>query len=255
MLGVPSDDHDAFARWSDAVFASPDTVDPDALAGIISELMEMWQYFDKMLAQRKTTPGEDLLTALIQSEIDGECLSDLNMVMLCATLLAAGVESAKNLISGAALALAQHPEQRRILVEEPSLIRTGVEEFLRWVSPVRNVGRRAKEATQIRGQIIEPDDYVVMLYESANRDEEIWSSPSIFDVTRRPDPAQLAFGWGEHICLGAGLARLEIRIVFEELLSRYPHYEVVGCPQRIPSAMSNGLTTLPVRLMPGNGAS
>jgi cytochrome P450 len=161
-------------------------------------------------------------------------------------LLIAGNETTRGLIAGAGLAMAEQPEQRRILVDEPELMPGAVEEFLRYVTPVTHMCRTALDDVELHGQQIAKGDFLCLLYAAANRDEDVWDRADELDVTRAPDPAHLAFGFAEHFCLGANLARREARIVLSELLARFPNYEVVGPVTRTRQHMTPGIKTMPV---------
>ena len=163
------------------------------------------------------------------------------------TLLGAGNETTRNLISGGAEALMAHPDQCAALARDPSLVPAAVEEMLRFVSPIKSFARTATSDTAIRGQAIANGDFVVLCYSAANRDEEIFGpTASSFDIHRPQTEPHLGFGVGEHICLGAHLARLEVRVLFEELLARYPEFEPAGEVKRVRSTLINGIEHMPV---------
>jgi cytochrome P450 len=245
MLGVPRSDRPNFKRWSDSMIEagggrrSPAT---DA------SLLEMLGYFQRHLAERRRAPKDDLISTLARSEIDGTALTDPEILMFCATLLAAGNETTRNLISGGSLLLMRHPDQRRRLLAEPRLLHNAVEEMLRWWTPVQTFTRRATCDTELRGRRMREGQAVLMLYASANRDEEIWGEDSDrFDIERdHAHLRHLAFGFGEHLCLGAPLARLEARVMFQELLARYPGFELAGEPELLHSRLMHGVEKLPV---------
>jgi cytochrome P450 len=182
-------------------------------------------------------------------EVDGEKLSEVEFDSFFLLLAVAGNETTRNLISGGMLALIEHPAERQKLLDDPSLIPSAVEEMLRWVSAVSQFRRTATRDTEIRGQKIREGDKVVVYYQSANRDEAVFKDPDTFDVTRSPNN-HLAFGIGEHFCLGANLARLEIRVMFEELLRRMPDIELAGPVRRLRSNFINGVKEMPVRFTP-----
>jgi cytochrome P450 len=171
------------------------------------------------------------------------------------SLLVAGNETTRNLVSGGTVALAEHPDQRAWFADAPGeRAAYAVEEMLRWVTPVKAFARTAAGDTELAGRAIAAGDYVVMLYASGNRDSSAFGpTAGCFDITRPPDPAHVAFGFGGHLCLGAGLARLEARIVFEELLTRFPGYELTGEPVRLQSTLINGVERLPAVLTPASG--
>lgn len=243
LLGVPGEDREQFRRWSDATIEAADGAD-ETTAARVSELAA---YLYAQIADHRRHPREDLLSDLVAAEIDGRALSDDELFVYCMTLLVAGNETTRNLISCAALELARHPDQRARLAREPSMMADGVEELLRWVTPVRSFARTATTDVEIAGTPVGEGDYVVMLYSSGNRDEAVFGpTAGRLDVARPTDPAHLAFGFGEHLCLGASLARLEARVVLEELLARFPDYEVVGEPLRLRSTLIEGLVEMQV---------
>ncbi len=163
------------------------------------------------------------------------------------SLLVAGNETTRHLISGGMMALAEHPDQRAALAADPALIPAAVEECLRWVTPIQQFARTVTRDTEVGGVPVSADDYLVMLYASGNRDEAAFGpTADRFDAMRPIEAPNLAFGFGEHLCLGAALARLEARIVFEELLARYPGYEIAGAAEWLPSSLVRGPHAVPV---------
>jgi cytochrome P450 len=243
MLGIPARDRDRFRIWSDGIIAAADA----GTEASMPVLQELFGYFFEVLAQRRLERADDLISALAFAEVDGEKLADDEILMFCMTLLVAGNETTRNLISGAARALTRFPDQRRRLLAEPALLPNAVDEMLRFVTPIKTFARTATEDTTIRGQRIAAGDYVVLLYASANRDEEVWGPDADrFDVGRTPGPGHLAFGIGQHSCLGANLARLETRILFEELFRRFPHFELAGDVVPLRSTLMNGIVEMPV---------
>jgi cytochrome P450 len=245
MLGVPRADRPQFKRWSDAMIQAGGgqrTPETDACVG------EMLGYFAAVLAERRRAPKDDLVSTLARAEIEGEQLSDASILMFCITLLAAGNETTRNLISGGSLLLMRNPDERQRVLADPALLPNAIEEMLRWWTPVRSFTRRATRDTALRGKTIREGQSVLLLYASANRDEEVWGEDAErFDVGRDHKTARhLAFGFGEHLCLGAPLARLEARVVFEELLARFPRFELAGEPQMLFSRLMHGVEHLPV---------
>ena len=244
LLGVGDADRSDFRRWSDAMIEAPDTKDPAvfALAG------ELWRFLDEQLRERAVTPRDDLMSTLIHAEVQGHRLTHAEARMFCLSLLVAGNETTRHLISGAALALAEHPDQRRALAQDASAIPAAVEESLRWVTPIQAFGRTATRDVEVLDVAIPADAFVIMLYASANRDEAAFGpTADRFDVTRPTDPPHLAFGFGEHLCLGAALARLEARVLLEELLARWGTWGVECEPTWTASTLVRGMSELPVR--------
>ncbi|MBI1813589.1 MAG: cytochrome P450 [Deltaproteobacteria bacterium] len=243
MLGVPKQDRADFKRWSDAIIAGADL-------GVMSTMVtvqELFGYFLRVLEERRRVPREDLISALAVAEVDGERLADDEVLMFCLTLLVAGNETTRNLIAGGARALMQFPDERRTLAADPALLPRAIDEMLRWVTPVKTFARTATQDTMIRGQRIAAGDYVVLLYASANRDEEVWGpTADRFDVTRATDSDHLSFGIGPHSCLGANLAQLEGCVLFEELLARFPDFAPAGEVEVLRSTIMNGIVRMPV---------
>jgi cytochrome P450 len=193
----------------------------------------------------------DLVSLLVGSAVGGCPLSQEELFMFLLTLLVAGNETTRTLLSGTVLVLDEHPDQRSTLASDVSLVPGGVEECLRWVTPVHAFCRTATEDAEVGGTPVKEGDYLCMLYASANRDERIFGQDAArFDVRRPANPVHLAFGFGEHVCLGASLARLEARIFVEELLGRFPGYAVTGPAVRVLSTTVAGIRSLPVVLAP-----
>ena len=192
--------------------------------------------------------GTDLLSVLLDAEVDGERLTELDVDLFFMLLMNAGSETTRNLITGGTLALFEHPEQRERLRDSPELLPTAIEEMLRWVTPVMHFRRTARTDTEIAGTRIAAGDKVVMWYVSANRDESAFDDPDRFDVGRTPND-HVAFGaGGPHFCLGASLARLEARLLFEQLLVELPDLELAGPVRRLRSNFIHGIKELPVRV-------
>lgn len=245
LLGAPPDDWEQFRAWSDAMTG---TADPEIELDTVVAAGQLYEYFHQLIADRREQARDDMLSILVNAEIDGHSLSDDELVNFAFLLLVAGNETTRNLIALGAQALIEHPDQLQLLVDDPALIPGGVEEMLRWNSPVVHMARTAMTDLEIRGQPIRQGDVVVMLYGSANRDEDIFGTDAEeFKVTRHPNP-HIAFGCGEHSCLGAQLARLEASLLFDELLRRFPRLELVGDVTRVRATMVPGVKRMPVKL-------
>jgi cytochrome P450 len=247
LLGIDQADREDFRRWSDAAIESPD-LPADETAAALGELAG---FIAGHIRAKQADPGEDLVSLLVASEVGGCPLSKEELFMFLLTLLVAGNETTRTLLSGSALVLSEHPDQRAALAADDTLMAGAMEECLRWVTPVHAFCRTATEDVVVAGTSVRAGDYLCMLYASANRDERIFGADaSSFDLRRPVNPVHLAFGFGEHVCLGATLARLEARIFFEELLARYPRYAVTGEAERVLSTTVAGVRSLPVVLTP-----
>lgn len=248
MLGAPPEDWEKFRTWSDAAVG---TADPDIELDHLVALGELYEYFTRLIEARRSgavTGQDDLLSILAAAEVDGERLTDADLLNFSFLLLVAGNETTRNLIALGMQALIEHPDQFALLRSQPELLPMAVEEMLRFTSPVTHMARQATEDVEIRGQQIKAGETVVMLYGAANRDEEIFGTTSEeFDITRNPNP-HIAFGAGEHACLGAQLARLEARVMFEVLLGTYPTIELTGDVTRLRATMVPGVKRMPVRM-------
>lgn len=247
LLGIDEADREDFRRWSDAAIESPDRPPEETMAA----LGELSAFIVEHIKGKRERPGPDLVSLLVGSEVDGQPLSKEELFMFLLTLLVAGNETTRTLLSGSAIVLAEHPDQRAWLASDPARLPGAVEECLRWVTPVHAFCRTATEDAVIAGTSVRAGDYLCMLYASANRDERVFGpDAAVFDVRRETVPVHLAFGFGEHVCLGASLARLEARVFYEELLARFPAYEVAGPVERVLSTTVAGIRSLPVVLRP-----
>lgn len=253
VLGVPEAEWREFQASADALIAlDGGEVEGAAAAEAMAQAGAFFARVRAWVDARSAASGDDLLSALVQVEQDGLRFDANDVVTLAVTLLVAGNETTRTLISGACLALDRHPGEREKLVAEPRLMPGAVEEFLRWVTPVHGHARTATAKTELAGVEIGEGEAVVMMYRSANRDETVWRDPGRFDVARPiAENPHLAFGYGEHFCLGASLARLEARVVCEELLARYPRFSVVGEPEMQRSTHFAGIVRMPVVLDAG----
>jgi linalool 8-monooxygenase len=197
--------------------------------------------------ERVANPGSDLISMLIHADSEGETMSKERYLGTFILLVAAGNETTRNSISGGLITLAEYPAQRAKLIENPAIYASAAAEIIRYVSPIMHMRRTAIADSEVRGKNIRAGDKVIMWYVSANRDEEIFSNPFGFDVTRS-EATQLGFGVGQHFCLGARLAELQLRIFFTEFLRRYPKAEPCGPIRRMRSNFVAGIKEMPVRL-------
>jgi cytochrome P450 len=246
LLGVPDANRDDFRRWSDATIVASDgraaLSDDDT-----RDVMELVAFLDALARAKREAPGDDVVSLLVGAEVGGRPLEPSELVTFNMSLLVAGNETTRHLISGGLMALAEHPEQRARLAADPDAIPAAVEECLRWVTPIQQFARTATRATTVGDVPVSEGDYLVMLYASGNRDETVFGpTADRFDAFRPVETPNLAFGFGEHLCLGAALARIEARVVLTEVLARYPAYEIAGEAEWLPSSLVRGPHSVPV---------
>ncbi len=243
LLGVPPEHTEQFRSWTEAF------LEVTGPADISERASGIYGLFGELLAERRKQPGDDLMSALLAAEVDGQRLGEDDLLGFCFLLLIAGNDTTTTLIGNGVELLARHPDQRAALAADPSLIPDAVEEMLRIESPTQALPRTAVRDTERHGVPIPAGSRVMLLFGAANLDEREFPEPDAFDIRRRP-ARHLAFGHGIHYCLGAMLARLESRIVFEELLGRIPSYELAAAPQRFTSNWARAWKTLPLRFSP-----
>jgi cholest-4-en-3-one 26-monooxygenase len=251
FMGIPEEDD---AVWANLMNATLGASDPDLNPGGVEAAVEkgvpeIFERCRKLIAERRENPTDDLTSVLVHAEIDGQKLEEHEIVMGFFLLVAAGNDSTKATYSSGMLALMEHPDQRQLLLDDPSLIPSAVEESLRMFPAFAHFRRTATRDAELNGQQIREGEKVVMWYVSSNRDETRYEDPDRFDVRRNPEHQAFGAG-GRHFCLGTALARLELRILFEETLKRYPRMELAGTPTVVESPFLNQLKTLPVRLSP-----
>jgi cytochrome P450 len=251
FMGIPEEDDAAWAELMNMALAANDP-DYSPSVGDVEETIQqaIQQVFTRcnaMIAERRENPTDDLTSVLVHAEVEGQRLEEHEIVMGFFLLVAAGNDSTKATYSSAMRALMENPDQRRLLVEDPSLIPGAVEEALRMFPAFAHFRRTATKDVELGGQQIKEGDKVVMWYASSNRDETRFEDPDRFDVLRNPDHQAFGAG-GRHFCLGTALARLELKILLEETLARYPAMEIAGRPTYVESGFLNQLKTLPVRL-------
>ena len=249
LLGVPAADHARFQGWSKTLAAMIDPIaDPSLLAGAEQAVVAFDDFFHELLEDRRTNPGDDLLTALLQAEEEGDRLSEDELLSLAILLLVAGHETTMNLIGNGMLALLRHPQQLESLRGDASSIRNGVEEFLRYDPPVQFTARTATADVTVGGREMHRGDAAIVLIGAANRDPAQFPDPDRLDLTRAEASRHLAFSSGIHYCLGAALARVEAQSAIGQLVSRFPHLAQAGAERRRPNINLRGLESLPLQL-------
>jgi cholest-4-en-3-one 26-monooxygenase len=250
LLGVPHEDRHRMFDWSNRMIGNED---PEYQAGeevAAQAAMELYAYASELFATKRVDPHDDLMSVLTGVDIEGEKLSQLELELFFLLLTVAGNETTRNLISGAMAAFFDNPDQWSKLRDDRSLLNSAVEEMLRYVTPVMNFRRQSTRQFELGGQTIEDDQKVVFFHISANRDEAVFEDSQTFDITRDPNP-HMAFGaGGPHFCLGANLARMEIRVMFEHLLDRMPDLQLDGEVERLQSQFICGVKHLPVAFPP-----
>lgn len=247
LLGVPESDRGDFRRWSDSTIAATDgrgnLSDDDA-----RNVTDLVSFLDAHAQRLAADPGDDVVSLLVQSEVNGRKLTAGELVTFAMSLLVAGNETTRHLLSGAMATFADHLDQWERLRSDPTAAPGAVEEMLRFVTPIQQFARTAVADTDVNGVPVREGDYLVMLYASGNRDEAAFGpTAGRFDAFRPVAVPNLAFGFGEHLCLGAALARAEARIVMEELTARFASFEIAGEPQYLPSSLVRGPCSVPVR--------
>jgi cytochrome P450 len=251
FMGIPEEDDAAWAELMNMALAANDpdySPDVDSVEETIQKaLQQVFERCGAMIAERRENPTDDLTSVLVHAEVEGQRLEEHEIVMGFFLLVAAGNDSTKATYSSAMRALMEHPDQRDLLLEDPARIPGAVEESLRMFPAFAHFRRTATKDTELAGQPIKEGDKVVMWYASSNRDETRYEDPDRFDVLRNPDHQAFGAG-GRHFCLGAALARLELKILLEETLARYPRMEMTGPPVYLESGFLNQLKSLPVRL-------
>jgi cytochrome P450 len=254
LMGIPQEDRAQINRWAEMMTGATDPdVNPDATdsysSGTNEGSVEMAMYGMRFAESRRKWDGEprDLGDLLLATEVEGAPMDDLQFAYFFVQLVTAGNDTTRTMISSGLLELLQHPDQMARLRADRSLAASTVEEVLRHAPPLHYFRRTLTADTEIRGVQMAAGEKLAMMYSSANRDEEVYDRPDEFDITRHPNP-HLAFGIGEHFCLGVHLARLEGKVFLEELLERWPKVELTGEPRRQRSNLNNALKSLPIRV-------
>lgn len=254
LLGVPEADRDALLRWTNRVIGYQDPEHAEVDTGADGRpvnprspaaLADMFGYADELAARKRREPADDVLTALVQAEVDGQRLTDAELQMFFFLLVIAGNDTVRSALPGGVLALLEHPDSYARLRADPSLLPGAIEEMLRWHPPVLTFRRTAARDLTLAGREIAAGDKVVVYHCSAHRDPRRFADPDRFDITRTPNE-HLAFGQGPHLCLGAHFARLQMRVFFTEFLTRFPPVRLAGPPRRLTSNFINGITRLPL---------
>jgi len=250
MLGLPKEDWPLLFDWTNRIIGAQD---PEyQIEGMTSQqvaestMTELFTYFVKLVEEKKKNPGDDLVSIFNTFEYEGKPLELMDVLSWCLIIVVAGNETTRNATTGGMLAFIENQGELRRFQQNPDLLKPAVEEVVRWTTPIIHFGRTATEDCEIRGKQIKEGDTLALFYPSANRDEEVFDDPYTFRIDRDPNP-HLGFGVGEHFCLGAHLARLEMEVAYKYLLPRIDEVELTAPPERLHSALVGGVKHLPIR--------
>jgi cholest-4-en-3-one 26-monooxygenase len=250
MLGVPRADWDLLFDWTNRTIGAGDPEyqrpgkTPEETAQ--EAMTELFTYFTKLVEEKKRKPADDLISVFTEARVDGEPLPFMDVLTFCLIIVVAGNETTRNGTSGGMLAFIEHQDELRRVQRDPSLLSSAVEEVVRWTSPIIHFGRTATEDFELRGKRIRKGDTLALFYPSANRDEDVFRDPFTFRVDRHPN-RHIGFGVGEHFCLGAHVARLELQIAYKHLLPRIEEISLTGPVERLHSSLVGGVKRLPIR--------
>jgi len=251
MLGVPMEDRHKLFEWSNRMIGSEDPEYIVSEEEVQTAQIEMFMYANALAQERRANPRDDIVTTLLGAEIDGDTLSEMDFNLFFLLIAVAGNETTRNSISHGIRAFCDYPEQYQLLVNDPSLATPATEEIVRWASPVMYFRRNVTRDTQLGGQELKAGDKVSIWYVSANRDEDVFDDPFTFDILRNPNEHVGFGGGGPHHCLGANLARMEIRVLLEEMARRMPTLELAGDVQPLRSNFIGGIKHMPVKFPKG----
>jgi cholest-4-en-3-one 26-monooxygenase len=254
LMGVPHEDRHKVFDWSNRMIGSEDPEYSVSQEAVQNAQIEMFMYAQALADQRRSEPRDDIITKLLSADIDGDALSAMDFNLFFLLLAVAGNETTRNSISHGVNAFLEFPDQYERLVAEPELMDRAVEEILRWASPVMYFRRNVTEDLDFKGHELRAGDKVSIWYVSANRDEDVFDEPFRFDIARQPNEHVAFGGGGPHHCLGSNLARMEMRLLFEEMTRRVTRLEAVGQPARLRSNFIGGIKHLPVRFTPAGRA-
>lgn len=247
ILGVPASDEPKMLQLTQQIFGPDDPdVKTESNTNIIDTVNSFFAYFKELTEERRRNPTDDVATVIAQAEIDGQPIGDLEALSYYILIATAGHDTTSSTTAGGMLALVENPDQFAKLRADPSLLPQAIDEMLRWVTPVTHFFRTATSDYELRGKQIKAGDSLMMCYPSANRDEDVFSDPFSFDISRTANK-HISFGYGPHLCLGQHLAKMEIRVFFEELLRRVDGFELAGEPKWLSSNFVGGLKRLPLR--------
>jgi cytochrome P450 len=250
LLGVPKPDWGRLFDWTNRAIGSGDPEFQEEGKGPEESgraaIVELFTYFTQLVEERRKKPTDDLISLFAHAEVDGKKLEFMDVLAWCLIIVVAGNETTRNATTGGMLAFVEHQDQLRRLQADPGLLESGVEEVVRWTSPIIHFARTASRDYELRGRKIREGDALALFYPSANRDEDVFEDPFAFRIDRYPN-RHVGFGVGEHFCLGVHLARLELQIAFKYLLPRIDEIELAGPVERLHSSLVGGVKRLPIR--------
>jgi len=251
MLGVPQEDRHKLFEWSNRMVGSEDPEYIVTDEEVQNAQIEMFMYANALAAERREMPRDDIVSTLLDAQVDGDTLSEMDFNLFFLLIAVAGNETTRNSISHGIRALCENPDQYQLLVKDPTLARSATEEIVRWASPVMYFRRNVTKDTVLGGQQLKEGDKVSIWYVSANRDEDVFDNPFTFDIQRSPNEHVGFGGGGPHHCLGANLARMEIYVLLEEMARRIPTIELAGEVQPLRSNFIGGIKHMPVKFPKG----
>jgi cholest-4-en-3-one 26-monooxygenase len=251
MLGVPQEDRHKLFEWSNRMIGSEDPEYIVSEEEVMNAQVEMFMYANQLAAARRAEPRDDIISALLDAEVDGDKLSEMDFNLFFLLIAVAGNETTRNSISHGIKAFCDFPEQYQLLVDDPSLAQSATDEIVRWASPVMYFRRNVTKDTVLHGQQLKEGDKISMWYISANRDEDVFERPFEFDIRRSPNEHVGFGGGGPHHCLGMNLARMEIYVLLEEMAKRMPTLERTGDAEPLRSNFIAGIKHMPVKFPPG----
>ena len=251
MIGVPQEDRHKLFEWSNRMIGSEDPEYTVSAEEVMNAQVEMFMYANELAAERRANPRDDIVTALLEAEVDGDTLTEMDFNLFFLLIAVAGNETTRNSISHGIRAFCDNPDQYQALVADPTLARSATEEIVRWASPVMYFRRNVTKDTELHGQKLEAGDKVSIWYVSANRDEDVFDDPFTFDIRRSPNEHVGFGGGGPHHCLGANLARMEIYVLLEEMARRIPSLELAGDVKPLRSNFIGGIKHMPVKFPKG----
>ena len=250
MLGLPKSDWQLLFDWTNRIIGAQDPAfkaeGKTAEESARDSITELFLYFTKLVEEKKRNPADDLVTLFTKMEVDGQPLPEMDVLAWCLIIVVAGNETTRNATTGGMLAFVEHQHELRRLQADPALLKPAVEEVVRWTTPIIHFAREATQDYPLRDKVIRAGDPVALFYPSANRDEEVFEDPFTFRIDRNPN-RHVGFGVGEHFCLGAHVARLEMEVAYKYLLPRIEEIELAGPVDRLHSSLVGGVKHLPIR--------